>query len=79
MEIQKKRIVREKSRKENVGISTYDFIYIVLFCILAFCILTFFYTDFMDTLDNSILFVECIAKGKFLDFYQYYSIHHYSS
>ncbi len=71
MEIQKKRIVREKSRKENVGISTYDFIYIVLFCILAFCILTFFYTDFMDTLDNSILFVECIAKGKFLDFYQY--------
>lgn len=68
---QKKRGGKDEVRQGTASKGIYDFLYIALFAILAFCILTFFYTDFMDTLDNAVLLVESIVKGRFLDYYQY--------
>ena len=37
--------------------------------------MSFYYSDFMDTLDNSVLLAESIIKGEFRDFYQYAAEH----
>ena len=54
---------------------TEDLLYAGLFVILAFCIMSFYYSDFMDTLDNSVLLAESIVKGEFRNFYQYAAEH----
>ena len=55
--------------------STEDLLYAGLFVILAFCIMSFYYSDFMDTLDNSVMLAESIIKGEFRNFYQYAAEH----
>ena len=54
---------------------TEDIFYAGLFVILAFCIMSFYYSDFMDTLDNSVMLAESIIKGEFRNFYQYAAEH----
>ena len=75
-------IPEEKEKGLNTGNLSYlkskrteDLLYAGLFVILAFCIMSFYYSDFMDTLDNAVLLAESIIKGELRNFYQYAAEH----
>ena len=48
-----------------------SFNYILVILLLLSSLVIFYYTDFSDTLDNSVMLFEVIEKGKILSFYKY--------
>ena len=49
--------------------------YLLLAGLLVTSFIIFFYTDYSDTLDNSIMLGDCILSGKLSDFYEYAATH----
>ena len=54
------------------AVSIIEYILLAGLIVTSFCV--FFYTDYSDTLDNSIMLGDSILNGKFRDFYEYAAV-----